>query len=119
MRIGDFDQEDDVINLTTSIPPTQSNYTTAKGTVVFRNDIALNTNFLNGKTTLSPREFSRLLLQALSKGDLAHVWSDNGMPCRVIQNSQPWQNGKIVISVEFIPDQPVIQSTNTLDSLRN
>lgn len=96
--IRNFDPDNDVINVTTYIPSKHG-----KG-------YSVPTAFLNGQTTLFPKELKNHLRQALSKAGVAHLWIDNpneyALPCRVMRNGQPWQKGKIVISVNFIPDPP-------------
>jgi hypothetical protein len=109
LDVKDLDQQDDVINFITSIQGATNN---------LRDIIRPNINLLSGKTTLPPREFCDLLTQALSKGDITHLWN-TGMPCRVMRNGKPWQKGKMVISVEFIPDLPDDPiKTDELDELR-
>jgi hypothetical protein len=119
VNINEFSQDDDIISFLTSTPPVFSH---GSHRSVAKGGTSLNTNFLGGKTTLFPKEFSCLLHQALAKGDLTHVLSDSGMPCRVMRGGQPWQKGKIVISVNFVPDPPdePLQTDvlNELDELR-
>lgn len=98
--IRSFDPDNDVINVITYIPSKQAH---GKGQ-------SIPCTFLNGQTTLFPKELKNHLYQALYKSGVNHLWIDNpnecALPCRVMRNGQPWQKGKIVISINFIPDPP-------------
>lgn len=32
-------------------------------------------------------------------------WCVKGVPCKMLAPNQPWQKGKVKISIEFIPDE--------------
>lgn len=110
--IRSFDPDNDVINVITYMPSKQAH---GKGQ-------SIPCTFLNGQTTLFPKELKNHLYQALYKSGVSHLWIDNpsedALPCRVMRNGQPWQKGKIVISVEFIPDPiPDLESEQVKDEL--
>ena len=105
-----FDQDNDVINITTYVP--------SKHDRGYHVPIA----FLNSHSTVFPKELKNYVCDALNKGGIRHLWLDDpnsyGLPCRVLRNGQPWQKGKIVISINFIPDPPPeIQDEEVTDEL--
>ncbi len=114
--IRSFEPDNDVINVLAYVPPKDLR---GKGEHI-------PCAFLDGKTTLFPKELKHCLYQALSKSGVSHLWinnpSDRALPCRVMRSGQPWQKGKIVISINFIPDPPDepvnTDSQNELDELR-
>lgn len=112
--IRDFDQENDVINITTYIPSKHGR------------GYSVPVAFLNNHSTIFPKELKNYVCEALNKGGIRHLWLDEpnsyGLPCRVMRNGKPWQKGKIVISLNFIPDPPDeivnTEELNELDQLR-
>ena len=115
--IRSFDPDNDVINVITYIP---SEHLGGRGQ-------SIPCTFLNGQTTLFPKELRNHLDQALSKSGVGHLWIDSptelALPCRVMRTGQAWQKGKIVISVNFSPDPiPELQPedvTNELNIIRD
>jgi hypothetical protein len=47
--------------------------------------------------------------------DDAKKWTISGVPCEVLRPGEPWQKGKVTISLHFIPDEEI----STLDTVRS
>lgn len=73
-------------------------------------------SFVGGKFTLFPKELIQIFANCLEKAGLSTLFY-NGVLCRVMTTDKNgWQKGRLKITVEFIPDEPV--KTNGLEELR-
>lgn len=66
-----------------------------------------------GATTFTVSEVGLELAKLISEkmkttSDFGKQWGQIGIPCRVLQAShQGWTKGKVRITLEFIPDEPI------------
>lgn len=60
--------------------------------------------FLDGKVKLSVRNLDYHLRKAVAKVGLFNIY-DKGLNCLIRKNGSDWQKGKLIMNVEFIPDE--------------
>lgn len=73
--------------------------------------------FLENKKTFIASEFYGAVWSAAIKGKLASLFG-TGIACRVMTaNKARWQKGKLKLTLEFVPDEP-LTPVDELDELR-
>ena len=100
MDVKDFDQDNDIIEIT---------------------DSGSSTVFLEGKYICLPKNLLGVVYQCLIKGGVATLFN-TGLVCRLMRVDQPkWQKGKLKLTLEFIPDEPPQDESlqDELSSIRN
>jgi hypothetical protein len=61
--------------------------------------------FLAGKNPMFVGDFIETMKEALVRGGMGILRENEGMECRVKkQGDGEWQNGKIILKLQFVPD---------------
>ena len=61
--------------------------------------------FLNGQQTFFVKEIKEIAKNGLQRGSISPLKEDVGLECRLLKSGGKWQKGKLVLTLQFIPDE--------------